>query len=112
MDKTQPAEPMTPGQVASNEAAKQAVVLAFGIATVLILMPIYRRIAHAQGQAIRADPVLVKIAALEAARDARARRALKWQRIADVLWPLSPAAAVWALRRAESVSKPPGESGD
>lgn len=120
MDKQQQpaaaAAPMTPGQVASNEAARQAVMLIFGVVGVIILMPLYRKIAEQQGRqmrhGMRIDPVMERIEAAEAEQAARARRARKWHRVADVLWPVSASAAVWALRRAESVSKPPGEGGD
>lgn len=117
MDKPQPpAAPMTPGQVASNEAARQAVMLIFGVVGVIILMPLYRKIAEQQGRQIRhgmrIDPVMERIEAAEAEQAARARRARRWQRAADVLWPVSESAGMWALRRAESVSKGPGKAGD
>lgn len=102
----------TPAAAAQHEAARQAVGLVFTVAGVLILMPLYRKIAQQQANQMRAalqriDPVMARIQDEEAARDARARRARYWQRVAGVLWPVSSAAAVWALRRAESVSKAP-----
>lgn len=102
-------------RTAQDEAVKQAVGLVFAVVGVLVLMPLYRKIAEQQASQMRAqlqriDPVMERIRLAEAARDERARRVRYWHRVAGLLWPVSSSAAMWALHRAESASKAPAGS--
>lgn len=112
-------ETETAAAVAQKEAARQAVVLAFGIAGALAMIPVYKRIARVQAEQLRSmlphDPVMREVeqeqARAKAAAAAVRARVRRWHRAAALLWPLSSSAALWALRRAESASKQPAGDG-
>lgn len=79
----------TPGQVAQNEAAKQAVVLVFGLVTAVIIMRLQRKMVHQLTQPPDVD----------AERTERMRFALKteavWNRIGA--WASKAAVAAWRM---------------
>lgn len=106
----------TPADVAQREAAKQAVALAFGIAGALAMIPIYKRIARSQADALRSvlphDPAMREVEQRQAAAAAARAKVRHWHRLAGYLWPVSSSAAMWALRRAERVSKAAGKAAD
>jgi hypothetical protein len=77
-----PDQPATPGDAASTEAARQAVVLAFGVVSVLIMVWAQRAAADPdfyRGQRMRAakaaERALARLAAWSWSRAERARRA-------------------------------------
>lgn len=91
---------MTPAETARNEAAKQAVMLVFGIAAALLMLPLYKRLAEQQAEAMasqahliseRADPVMERIRRAQAALET----AKRWDRIAGMLFVLGPQRAFW-----------------
>jgi hypothetical protein len=99
----------TAADIAQKEAARQAVILAFGLAGALLMIPVYKRIAHAQADALRQalphDPVMREVEQKQAAAAAARTKIRHWHKVAGLLWPVSSSAAMWALRRAENVSK-------
>lgn len=101
--------PETAADVAQKEAAKQAVVLLFGLAGALAMIPIYKRIARSQADALRElmphDPAMREVERKQAAVAAARSKIRQWHKLAGLLWPVSSSAALWALRRAEDVSK-------
>lgn len=105
------AEAETARQAAEAETARQAVILAAGLISLLIMMPLYRRMIRRQAETMREemtdrfDPALRAIADAERRRAAARAVSRRWQRAAGWLWPVSTPAAVWALRRAETAGK-------
>lgn len=101
--------PETAADVAQKEAAKQAVALLFGLAGALAMIPIYKRIARGQVAALREimphDPAMREVEQKQAAAAAARAKIRHWHKVAGMLWPVSSSAALWALRRAEDVSK-------
>lgn len=103
----------TPADVAQKEAARQAVALLFGIAGALAMIPIYKRIARSQVEVLREvmphDSTMQEVERRQAEATAAAaavrRQVRNWHKVAGMLWPVSTSAALWALRRAENVSK-------
>lgn len=91
---------MNPAETAKNEAARQAVMLAFGVVGLLIVIPLYRRLAEQQAAAMRAaaDP-----SEQAAARMRRAQNdAKRWDRLQTVFMRYGPQRAFWwAHDRAE-----------
>ena len=92
---TEPAETLTPGQVAQNEAAKQAVVLVFGLVTVLIIMQMQKKMARDMGEAAREGsmPDSARSRRMQDAKrmehlwDAAGSRVMKWAlKLADIAW--------------------------
>jgi len=94
---------VTPAETARQEAARQAVALAFGIAGVLLLIVIQRKLGGSvfdamQAEHDRADPSGAARRRMQAALTA----ARRWDRAATVLFRVGPRASFWwAMDRAE-----------
>ena len=99
--------PLTPGDVARNEAAKQSVILVFGLAGAVILLAIQRRMMGSVAE--RMEQMMPAPVRDEAARE-RAARAVKaearWHRVARYCWRTDLiVVARWAHRQAERARK-------
>src|SRR5215469_7648925 len=94
---------MTPSDTAKNEAAKQAVALAFGIAGMLLLILVQRKLggglmAAVEAEQDRIDPSGAARRRMQAAQTASKR----WDRAATILFRVGPRRSFWwALDRAE-----------
>jgi ABC-type nickel/cobalt efflux system permease component RcnA len=95
---------VTPGETAKTEAAKQAVILAFGILALLAMWPLYRRMAEQQAQTLRSvhDPSAVSLERMRAAASA----AKRWDRVSTVMFRFGPARGFdWAWGRAQAARR-------
>lgn len=90
---------MTPRETAQNEAAKQAVALAFGIAATVVLILLQRRmgggiVAAIEAEAARVDPAGAARRRMEAAQ----RSAKRWDRAAGWSFRYGPNRLFWACQ--------------
>ena len=101
---------MTPAETAKNEAAKQAVILAFGVVSMLLMVKFYKSIAARQADAMRGaglrDPVMADIEAAEARQRASERAAKTWDRLTTLAFRYGPDRLFsWTWDRAEAARK-------
>lgn len=98
---------MTPADTAKNEAAKQAVALAFMIAGAVLLVALQRKmgggiIGALEQEQERVDPTGAQRRRMESARKA----AKRWDRASTVMFRYGPARAFsWAWGHAEAARK-------
>jgi hypothetical protein len=87
-----------PRQVAENEAARQSVALAFGIAGVIVVLLLQKKYGPLQAMLAHADPSAESLRRMESAQAAKRR----WSRVADWLWSVRLPGWRTALAKAES----------
>ena len=90
----------TPGQVATNEAAKQAVMLVFAVVTVLIFIPIQRRMLDQMTAKVQ-ERVDSSAAAAERMKQAQ-QAERRWDRLGNYLFDVrlfEGARRAWARAR-------------
>ena len=94
---------MTPGDTARNEAARQAVALAFGIAGMVLLILVQRKLGGGLLGALQAEQDHIDPSGAQRRRMENALKSAKqWDRMSTVLFRYGPSRAFgWAWGKAQ-----------